>query len=159
MIYSFTNEYRINSSPDILWDIVSDVEAWPEIWKYFRTVQFRGSDKCLKKNVTIDCEVRAIIPYTFRFNAEIMKVIPYKELEIKSRGDLKGRGLWTLNHTGSSTMSSFTWEVEPDNRFIKMIEHLPVGSSLLRYSHNIIMENGYRSLLSILEQNITSKTS
>jgi len=153
MKYSFKNEYRINATPDIIWDILSDVESWPEIWKYFRTVQLRGNDKILKQNMTIDCEVRAVIPYTFRFNTEIVKLIQYKELEVISRGDLNGRGIWTLDTVGKSTLSSFTWEVEPENIFIKILGYLPLGNSLLRYSHNIMMENGYRSLLALLEQN------
>ena len=153
MKYRFKNEYRINTSPDIIWSVISDVESWPGIWKYFRTVQFRGEDKFLKKNITIDCEVRAVIPYTFRFNTEIVKITPYRELEIISRGDLNGRGLWTLDYTGRSTVSSFIWEVEPANIFVRIIELIPFGTSLLRYSHNIMMENGYRSLLAILENN------
>lgn len=158
MKYSFKNEYRINTSPDIIWSILSDIESWPGIWKYFRTVQFRGEDKCLKQNITIDCEVRAVIPYTFRFNTQIVKVTPCRELEVISRGDLNGRGIWTLKQIGESTLSSFTWEVEPVNLFVRMIEYIPFGRRLLRYSHNIMMENGYRSLLTVLEHNKISQS-
>ena len=159
MKYSFKNEYRINASPDIIWNILSDVESWPEIWKYFRVVELRGNDKILKQNMTIDCEVRAVLPYTFRFNTEIVKIIPLKELEVISRGDLNGRGLWTLDQVGESTLSSFTWEVEPENKFIKVLGYLPFGRSLLCFSHNIMMENGYRSLLALLEHDKCSKPS
>lgn len=159
MKYSFKNEYRINASPDIIWNILSDVESWPEIWKYFRAVELRGNDKTLKQNMTIDCEVRAVLPYTFRFNTEIVKIIPLKELEVISRGDLNGRGLWTLAQAGESTLSSFTWEVEPENKFIKILGVFPLGRSLLRYTHNLMMENGYRSLLALLEHNKCSKPS
>jgi len=158
MKYVFKNEYRINASPDIIWNILSDVESWPEIWKYFRDVQLRGNDKILKQNMIIDCEVRAVIPYTFRFNTEIVRLIPYRELEVISRGDLNGRGLWTLAKIGESTLSSFTWEVEPVNKLIKILGFLPLGSSLLRYSHNIMMENGYRSLMSLLGHDKRTET-
>lgn len=157
MKYRFKTEYKIDTTPEQIWDTLADVEAWPGIWKYFRQVRLRGNDKELRTNAVIDCEVRAVLPYTIKFNTEIVRVIPYRELEVISRGDLKGRGLWTLEHNSGSTLSSFTWEVVPDNKYINMISSIPFGSSLLRYSHNFMMESGYRSLLAFLEQNKTSE--
>lgn len=157
MKYSFKTEYVINAEPELIWNILSDVESWPGLLKYFRSVRFRGNEKILKQNAVIDCEVRAVLPYTLRFNTEIIRLVPYKELEVISRGDLKGKGLWTLTSAGNGSLSSFTWEVEPGNKIMRVIGSFKTGRLILSYSHGLIMKRGYRSLLAIIKKNKISQ--
>jgi len=154
MKYRLKNEYKIDAPSDIIWDTICDVEAWPDVWKYIRKMRLRGDEETIRMNTIIDCEVMAFLPYVFRFSTEIIKLVPYKELEVISRGDLVGSGLWTLDHKMENiTQSSFIWDVEPQNQLTRTIARIPLGKHLLCYGHNCVMENGYQSLLTLLELN------
>ncbi|HOP62545.1 MAG TPA: hypothetical protein PK906_04185 [Spirochaetota bacterium] len=154
MRYTFESRYIINTTPEILWEIMTDVESWPEKLKYFRKVSIVGIEKNLKIGTLIHCRVRGIIPYTFNFQTEIIKINQCRELEVKSSGDLNGKGRWTINRDENRTVSTFSWDVTTENFFLKTIETLPFGRKLLSFSHNFIMNSGYRSLVRLLAKDI-----
>jgi hypothetical protein len=151
MKYSLKTEYRINATPDIVWNTLSDVEALTSASKYFREVRLRGEDRMLVQNAIIDFSVRAVLPYTLRFSTEIIELVPCRKIRVVSSGDLVGEGKLTLDHESGNTFSTFVWEVEAINRLTRAIACMPFGDRLLRHPHDCVMENGYRSLAALVE--------
>lgn len=145
--YVFNSVYRINMSPEDLWQRVTDVESWPAIWKYFRYVSIVGDEKVLKQGSTVRCSVSAAMFYKLDFRVVVKEIIPGQRLRVLCTGDLEGEGLWTIEKDGEAVKSSFTWNVITDSLILRFFELLPLGRVFLQFNHNLVMKEGYRSFL------------
>jgi hypothetical protein len=74
------------------------------------------------------------LPYRLRTTSEIVRLEAPRLVEADVRGDLSGRGLWTLNPTGMGTNVRFDWRVHADRPLLRRLT--PVLRPLFRWNHN-----------------------
>jgi hypothetical protein len=60
------------------------------------------------------------------------------------RGDLSGRGIWTLSRKGESAHVRFDWRVDADRRFLRVLT--PVLGRLFRWNHNWAIKRAMEGL-------------
>jgi hypothetical protein len=81
---------------------------------------------------------------------------PPGSLVIEAKGDLNGRGIWTLMPDGDWTNITYDWRVSADKPIVKLLS--PVLKPLFKSSHDWIMDKGEKSLrLEIMRRRAVSE--
>ena len=132
--YHFTTHWNIQASPDAIYEVLKDGERYQDWWKpaYLRT------EKVGEKKVR--ALVRALLPYTLEFTTELIRDEPPRELELRSTGELEGRGLWVLKPNGGSTDVYFYWDVRTHKPLLRWLSFLL--KPLFKKNHDWVMRQG-----------------
>jgi hypothetical protein len=142
--YHFRTEWRFSAPVERVWAVVLDIEHYPSWWKNFRRVKLiRGDGKSIGS--VIECEVRGSLPYSLTYSLEVVKATEYRQLVLRSTGDLIGAGRWEFVPLGSdSATATYYWDVATTNPILNLVA--PLARGALARNHEQVMANGYAAL-------------
>jgi len=132
--YHFTTHWKIQAAPEAIYRVLKDGHRYQEWWKpaYVRT------EKIGEKKVR--ALVRALLPYTLKFTTELIREQPPRELELRSTGELEGRGLWVLTPDEGATDVHFYWDVRANKRLLRWLSFLL--KPVFKRNHDWVMRQG-----------------
>lgn len=126
--FRFTDHWMVPAAPDVVRDIIVDLEYYPTWWPQVRAVASLGSDDARLL-------IRSTLPYTLDLVLHaVSRELP--ELRVEIDGDLRGWACWRLSPVADGTAMGFSQEVE-----LMRLPRLAVAAArpLLRWNHARMM--------------------
>jgi hypothetical protein len=135
--YRFLTTWLLEAPREQVWDAIYDAARWPEWW--------RGVERTEVVGDRLWCsEWRSALPYTLRFEFEILRVERPHVLEGHARGELAGDGIWRVYEGKLGTASTWEWRVETTAPWMNAFGSL--GKPAFAWNHHRIMRSGGEGL-------------
>jgi uncharacterized protein YndB with AHSA1/START domain len=126
--YTFLDEWDVRAPIEAVFDALSDAESYPSWWQPVYVAA-----KPLSNNV-VEHIFKGRLPYRLRVRSELVSQERPTRIEAIVRGDLSGRGIWTLTPNEGSVHVRFDWQVDADRPFLRVLS--PILAPLFRWNHN-----------------------
>lgn len=118
--YEFVTRWELEATPDEVFDILEDVTSlprwWPSVYLEVTEVE-RGAADGVGRVVSFF--TKGWLPYTLRWSARLLGSQRPARIELEAFGDFEGRGLWTLEQSGSLTVVTYRWTVSAEKPLLK----------------------------------------
>jgi uncharacterized protein YndB with AHSA1/START domain/quercetin dioxygenase-like cupin family protein len=130
--YVFVDEWDVAAPPDVVFDAIADARSYPVWWRpVYIDVDAEGEPELGKVSRQ---HFKGRLPYHLRTESTIVRLEPPLVIAAEVRGDLRGRGTWTLTETPGGTHVRFDWRVHADRRLLRVAT--PLLRPLFRWNHN-----------------------
>jgi uncharacterized protein YndB with AHSA1/START domain len=131
--YAFVDEWGVAAPREAVFDAIADARSYPEWWTpVYIDVEADGEPAV--GNVTRQ-HFKGRLPYHLRTHTRTLRLERPRVIEGETGGDLRGRGLWTLEPlAGGGTHVRFDWRVHADRALLRVLT--PVLRPALRWNHN-----------------------
>ncbi len=148
--YSFLTTWLIPAPREAVWEVLADVEAWPEWWP--AVVAARELDPGDERRVGSSYRVRwrAPVGYTVEFDFTVNEVDEPRRMAGRASGDLEGAGVWRLFEEDGITAATYDWQVAATRPWMRALGPLP--RPLFRRSHDRVMAGGGEALERLVGQ-------
>jgi hypothetical protein len=140
-----TSRWRLDTGAAPVWALLTDVEAWPNWWRYVRQVQVleRAPGSPLGDVTQIDWSSALLLRARLRMVTAVAE--RPRLLETHVGGDLRGVGAWILEPTPEGGVDvTYRWELELHRRWMRN------WAALLRpvfeWNHFVVMREGARGM-------------
>ncbi len=142
--FDLVSHWRLNAPLPRVWDALTDPERWPQWWPYVLAVQTlnRGDAQGLGGIRRILWATR--LPYQLQIEIETVENLHHERLRGRSRGQLRGEGIWLLRAEGAQTAVTYVWRMELAKRWMRWLA--PVLAPLFRWNHKAVMQAGAEGL-------------
>ena len=157
--YEFVTRWRVEGMcgevADILGDLLALARWWPSV--YLDVQELRPPDaRGLGRQVRL--LTKGWLPYTIRWDFEVVESrYPYG-FAIAATGDFDGRGVWTFEQDGSFVNITYDWRLHAEKPLIRNLSFLL--KPLFEANHRWAMAQGEESLkLELARRRATSDES
>lgn len=142
--FDLISHWRIPASVDRVWAALADPEGWPHWWSYVRTVRTlrRGDPSGVGSVRRIQWSTR--LPYDIVIEVEAVEAVRHERLRGRSRGQLRGEGIWLLRSAGDLTDVTYVWRVELAKPWMRWLA--PLLAPVFRWNHDGVMRAGEAGL-------------
>lgn len=148
--YHFHDEIPLKAPINRIWDLLISAESWPNWAKGFRDITILGNDKTLIPGRNIACEVRGKIPYSLRFQLEILELRDQKLLKYAATGDLEGTGTWILEEDSSEIIVIYDWDVQTTGFWMNLLGKIGWIKRIMVANHDQVMREARINLERVL---------
>jgi uncharacterized protein YndB with AHSA1/START domain len=130
--YVFVDEWDVEAPTEAVFTAIADARTYPEWWKpVYLEAETDGPPEVGRASRQY---FKGRLPYRLRTTSEIVRLEAPRLVEADVRGDLSGRGLWTLTPAGTRTHVRFDWRVYADRPLLRRLT--PLLRPLFRWNHN-----------------------
>ena len=111
--YVFVTRWRVTGSVEEVTEILEDAEGLPRWWPsvYLRVRKLPDG--------VVDLYTKGWLPYTMRWQFRVTERHPPHGFRLEARGDLVGRGEWTLRQDGDCAEIEYEWRVRADKPLLR----------------------------------------
>jgi hypothetical protein len=155
--YVFLTRWRVAGTCGEVADVLDDPTAlarwWPSV--YLRIEELRAPDPGgLGRRVRL--HTKGWLPYTLRWNSEVVESrYPYG-FTLVATGDFDGRGVWTFEQDGPFVNVTYDWRLRAEKPLLKNLSFLL--KPLFEANHRWAMAQGEESLaLELARRRATSE--
>jgi hypothetical protein len=140
-MYEFVTIWRFGAEAGSVWEAIKDSESWPEWWRgVLKVEKISDGDASGVGAVHRSCW-RSVLPYTIRFDSEVVRIDESRSIEIRAFGELEGFGLWTLEAVSACVTSvRYDWRVVANKTWMRAAA--PLLKPFFRWNHDVIMAWG-----------------
>jgi len=142
--YSFLSTWCVETPLQPVWNVIYEVERYPEWWPGVRKVtQLEpGDDNGL--GALHRQEWRSKLPYSVKFDTRVTRSEPPYLLEAHASGELEGVGIWRLYEGAAGTAIIYRWDVSTTRRWMNRLA--PLARPAFEWNHDRVMRNGASGL-------------
>ncbi len=145
-VYRFETVWMFDNRIEPVWDAIRQTGNWPEWWRGVISVsELRTGDKD-GVGAIYHTIWKSRLPYRLEFDSEVLRVVQYREIEVRAFGELEGSGLWQFETKGREVIVRYDWRVSTKKRWMNVIA--PVARPLFKWNHDVIMAWGEAGLRS-----------
>jgi Polyketide cyclase / dehydrase and lipid transport len=143
--YEFLSRWRVEGTcgevADVLGDALALARWWPSV--YLDVQELRAPDAHgLGRRVRL--HTRGWLPYTIRWEFEVVDSrYPYG-FTILANGDFEGRGVWTFEQDGPSVNLTYDWRLRAEKPLLRNLSFLL--KPMFEANHRWAMAQGEESL-------------
>jgi hypothetical protein len=141
--YQFTSDWRVCGTPEDVYGILEDPTKLPRWWPavYLDVTELEGTTA---GDSVYDLHTTGWLPYTLRWQAIPGERNCPQRIELGARGDLVGRGVWTITADGPWTEITYDWQVCTNKPLLRWFSWLirPIFAA----NHRWAMKKGEESL-------------
>lgn len=150
--FHLTSRWRLSAPVDEVAAILDRTERlgvwWADVYREVTLLHPGDPETGLGKRFEV--LARARLPYSLRWQAEVVASDPPRSWTIRATGDLEGQGVWTLSEDpGPVTLADYDWRVAVDKPLLKHLR--PVLAPLYAWNHRWAMARGEAGLRRELE--------
>lgn len=138
--FDLVSHWRIAAPVDRVWAALTDPESWPQWWPYVLRVQTVRSGGADGVGSVRRIDWRTRLPYRLQIEVEAVETVRLQRLRGRSRGQLRGEGIWLLRSEGRFTDVTYVWRVELEQPWMRTLA--PLLGPLFRWSHEGVMRAG-----------------
>ncbi len=143
--YHFISRWRVEATcgevADILGDALSLSRWWPSV--YLDVIELRPADaRGLGRRVAL--HTRGWLPYTLRWEFEIVESRYPHGFTLIATGDFEGRGIWTFEQDDAFVNITFDWRIRAEKPLLQQLSFLM--KPLFAANHRWAMAQGEESL-------------
>jgi quercetin dioxygenase-like cupin family protein len=130
--YVFVDEWDVEAPIEAVFDAVADARTYPAWWRpVYIDVESDGPPAI---GAVTRQHFKGRLPYHLRTTSTVVRMQRPTSIEGTVRGDLSGRGVWTLSERGASTHVRFDWRVNADRPLLRVLT--PLLRPLFASNHN-----------------------
>ena len=149
--FDLTSEWRVRATIDEVSDILSQAERLPDWWgAVYLSVDILSPGGADGIGRRIDVHARGRLPYTIRWQGEVIAADPPHGWVLKATGDLVGQGAWTLWQDGDTAVARYRWQVDVAKPWMRALA--PLLRPLFAWNHAWAMAKGEEGLRRELER-------
>jgi ribosome-associated toxin RatA of RatAB toxin-antitoxin module len=140
--YVFQSRWLVPAPTDECYDVLRDIEAYPQWWPEIKEVHMLDND-------TASLRARSFLPYYLDFESSRSR--DDREagvLEARLSGDLDGFSRWTIVPTAEGSMIVFDEEVVTSKRLLNVLA--PIARPAFKMNHTFMMRHGEAGLRTFL---------
>ncbi len=144
-------EWRLPATVQEVSDILSDAERLPDWWgAVYLAVEIVAEGDADGIGRTVRFHTRGRLPYSLRWQGEVIRADRPHGWTIRATGDLAGQGDWSLRQRGDVAEVRYDWRVSVGKPVLRQLAplHWPVFAA----NHRWAMARGYEGLLAELER-------
>jgi uncharacterized protein YndB with AHSA1/START domain len=129
--------WRFDVSAPELWRVLSRTEDFPRWWTWLHRFESSG----LVEGTTARCLVRAPVPWSFRFDLDVVRVVPERLVETHVRGAMQGEARLEVTDVDPwSSEARIVWRLELRERLLRSAA--VVARPVLEWGQNWIVDTG-----------------
>ncbi|GAA0037021.1 SRPBCC family protein [Brevibacterium metallidurans] len=140
--FHFETTWRVAEAVEPVWEVLSAIDEWPRWWPGI--AQTHALDGSVEEGSRADIVVRSPVGLTLTLRLRIERIDPPRQVVLDCDGDLRGRGVWTLDSSGPLTVIDAVWCVTTKRLLPRLVRPLSAGL------HSAVMRSGERGLRSRL---------
>lgn len=130
--YVFIDEWDVDAPQEAVFEALADATTYPQWWRpVYIDVECDGPPEPGRVSKQ---HFKGRLPYTLRTTSEITRMDRPVSFEVNVKGDLTGRGLWTLTPRDGRVHVHFDWRVFADRPLLRVLT--PVLRPVFRWNHN-----------------------
>jgi uncharacterized protein YndB with AHSA1/START domain len=137
--------WRVRGPVARVFDVLSKpqdfVRWWPEV--YLAVCEVRAGDASGLGRV-VDLHTKGWLPYTLRWQAEVVAIDKPRSMSLRARGDLEGRGEWRFGERDGWTEAHYDWTVLVTQTWMMVLA--PLLEPVFVANHNWAMRRGLEGL-------------
>ena len=150
--YVFVDEWDVAAPIEAVFDAVADARTYPAWWRpVYIDVESDGPPAV---GAVTRQHFKGRLPYHLRTTSTVVRMRRPTSIEGTVRGDLSGRGVWTLSERGASTHVRFDWRVNADRPLLRVLT--PLLRPLFRWNHNWAIARAIEGLEPYAQQQATA---
>lgn len=138
--YQFLTRWRIEASIERVWDVIYDVEDWPQWWQYVKAVRQLQLGDCNGVGAIRRYQWSSALAYTLSFDLTTTVVQKPTRLEGEATGELEGTGVWSLSWSAPITDVMYDWRVRTTKPWMNWLA--PIATPVFRWNHDRVMRAG-----------------
>jgi len=142
--YSLVSIWQLAAPIERVWEIIYDSAAWPEWWPYVASVEELERGNAAGLGAVRRYTWKSRLPYRLAFELEVTRVERPFWLEGRTRGDLRGKGLWHLQSIDGTTRVRYEWSVTTTKTWMNLLA--PLARPVFTWNHHAVMRAGGRGL-------------
>jgi uncharacterized protein YndB with AHSA1/START domain len=143
--YEFVTVWRFDAPIERVWEKIENSETWHEWWRGVQKVEQLKAGNAEGIGKIIRSAWRSALPYTLRFDAEVIRIEPLKLIESRAFGELDGTGLWQFEKEKENiTRVRYDWRVRTTKPWMNLIA--PLARPFFRWNHDVVMRRGGKGL-------------
>jgi hypothetical protein len=150
-LYHFISRWRVEGTCREVADVLGDSEAlarwWPSVYLDVQEVEPPNPRGVGRRAQLL---TRGWLPYTIRWEFEVVESRYPRGFTIVARGDFDGRGVWTFEQGGGSVDITYDWWVRAEKPLLRNLSFLM--KPLFEANHRWAMSKGETSLRLELER-------
>ena len=143
--YDFFTTWRVTGTCEEVHEVLSDgdslVRWWPSVYLQVKTTK-PGDDRGVGK--VMDLYTKGWLPYTLRWDFEIVETDPPHGFTLKAHGDFEGTGVWSFRQDGDTVEMTYDWRIDAEKPLLKALS--PVLKPIFAANHRWAMARGQESL-------------
>lgn len=152
--YRFVTRWKVDTSPERVFDALVRVEEWPGWWRGVERVQrLRDGDE-RGIGAVHRFTFRSRLPYSLAFEVRTTRVEAPLLLAGEASGELEGVGTWTLRDGDGRTHIEYIWDVRTTRWWMNALA--PLARRLFSWNHDRVMDWGRSGLARRLEVAVVS---
>jgi hypothetical protein len=143
--YHFLDRWLIPAPIEVVWEYLRGGEDYPRWWNSVydsMTKEVEGDGDGIGR--VYACTVHGALPYKLRLKLESTHIEKPYRMEVRSTGDLEGRGIWRLKSVQGATEVTYDWKVRATYPLIRALS--PLLKPLFEYNHTWCMQHGESDL-------------
>lgn len=137
---------------EVIWHEIIDVLSYPLWWPNMKKTAILGTERQLQSGSNVYYEIRGFLPYTLKYQVEVVEIQPYSSISLLSAGDLVGRGEFFLDDHENKVEATFLWDVSLGNFLLGFLSLFPLFRRLLKKNHDYVMANALTALKARIER-------
>ncbi|MFD0589357.1 SRPBCC family protein [Paenibacillus sp. GCM10027627] len=144
--YNFETNWKFEANIEQVWNLISGFkydEWWPGV-----IAEPIGIGSANGIGDKYRYEFRTKLPYRLSFEAEVIVKEAPCQMEIRSKGELEGRGKWTLTQSGSATHVRYIWQVNTNKAWMNFLA--PLLKPAFVWNHDLVMAEGEKGMAKAL---------
>ena len=138
MTYEFLTSWLLDAPRENVWEVLQDVERWPEWWRGVERATVLVPDERYR------VAWRSRVPYELEFEFAVRRAERPRTMEGEASGALAGSGHWRLFEQDGVTAVTYEWKVRTTKRWMNVIG--PVARPVFEYNHDTVMRWGGEGL-------------
>jgi hypothetical protein len=143
--YRFRTEWRVAATIEEVAGVLADVRElgrwWPSVYLDVEELS-PGDESGVGKHARL--HTRGWLPYTLDWELTVVESRHPRGFTIEAKGDLAGRGVWTLEPAGAWTRVTYDWRVRAEKPLLRALS--PLFRPVLAANHRWAMRRGEESL-------------
>lgn len=143
--YHFITRWVLDAPVQETYAIIKDSSSlarwWPSVYLDVKTLSPGLADGVGKQ---VALWTKGYLPYTLRWNFEVVEIIPFQKIVLDASGDLEGRGIWTFEESERGCIIRFDWNINFKKEYISWFGF--ILRPIFRLNHQWAMNQGLQSL-------------
>lgn len=149
--FELISHWSIPAPRERVWAAIADPQGWPRWWPFVRSVHTLQAGAADGTGSVRRIRWATRLPYEIVIDVEAVEVVRPARLRGRSRGQLRGEGLWTLRADGPArTAVTYRWQVELAKPWMRWFA--PLLAPVYRWNHDAVMRAGEIGLRRLLAE-------
>lgn len=138
--YHLTTLWRLGAPVDIVWEVITHPEHWPDWWAGAESVVALEVGDADGLGARQQYTWKGRLPYRLRFTSCVTRVERHRLLEARVVGQVEGVGRWHFAFQDGVTSLRYEWLVRTTPLWMNLLA--PLARPVFRWNHDALMRAG-----------------